>query len=198
MSRQASVAAASDRNDHLPAASGKGDVCASSVAAARHASTTRGSTSRIAPNGWPGSQFQSYFWLYGGHDACELLRVGLAVRGAFDDDDVVGVTEVHRDAIGTLEVAPVRARADAENEPFLEPEPPDRSGGGTTGPGRDEPVVVRFLEPVDHPAPGQRWRVPAPGPTARASRRRSWAWAASVHTEPLPILRHSGNYYGYG
>ena len=50
-------------NVHFPAARGNDDVCASSVAAARHASTTSGSTLRIAPNGWPGSQFQSYFWL---------------------------------------------------------------------------------------------------------------------------------------
>ena len=50
-------------NVHFPAASGNGEVCASSLGAARHASTAAGLTARIAPTSCPGTQFQSYFWL---------------------------------------------------------------------------------------------------------------------------------------
>ena len=50
-------------NVHFPAASGNGEVCASSLAAARQASTTAGLTAKIAPMSCPGTQFQSYFWL---------------------------------------------------------------------------------------------------------------------------------------
>ena len=50
-------------NVHFPAASGNGEVCASSLGAARQASTTAGWTAKIAPKSCPGTQFQSYFWL---------------------------------------------------------------------------------------------------------------------------------------
>ena len=50
-------------NVHFPAASGNGEVCASSLGAARQASTTAGRTAKIAPKSCPGTQFQSYFWL---------------------------------------------------------------------------------------------------------------------------------------